>query len=217
MNMSSRQGRNYTVAVLLLWFLTALTGGWFDIFTSPGKPPIAIGLFLVVPILFFCTWYLAGGQFRAFANSLNLAWIVGAHLWRFVGLGFVIAVFLRKLPAGFGIPEGFGDVVTAAFALPLAGALHRKKAVRKGFIAWNIFGLVDLLSAILMGVLYSEGSFGILRTDVSTVLMTTFPVSIIPTFLVPLFILLHLLALARRREAAPALESGVFRLAEGAS
>jgi len=53
-------------------------------------------------------------------------------------------------------------------------------------------------------VLYSQGAFGILRTGVSTALMTSFPVSIIPTFFVPFFILLHVLALIRYKEVGPA-------------
>jgi len=215
MNTSSRHW-NYAGFALLLWFLSAFIGGWFDIFTAPGEPPIFIGVFLALPILFFTTLYFAGTPFRAFANSISLSLTVGAHLWRYVGFGFVIAFLLGKLPAEFAIPEGLGDIVAAIFALPLALALHRKKPVRGYFIAWNIFGLIDLISAITMGILYSEGSFGILRTDASTALMTTFPVNVIPTFFVPLFILLHVLALLRRNEVATTLNSGV-RFAKGIS
>jgi hypothetical protein len=72
------------------------------------------------------------------------------------------------------------------------------------FIAWNVYGLIDLLSAISMGILYSPSSFGVLRTGLSTELMTTFPVHLIPTFFVPLGILLHMLSLIRSRELAGA-------------
>jgi hypothetical protein len=40
------------------------------------------------------------------------------------------------------------------------------------------------------------------KEGISTTPMVTFPVHLIPTFFVPLFILLHLLALKRRRELA---------------
>jgi len=125
-------------------------------------------------------------------------------VWRYVGLGFVIAYFLGKLPPQFAFPEGLGDVLAAVFALPLARALYRGKPVRKFFIAWNIYGVADLISAITMGVLYSQGSFGILRTGVSTALMTTFSINLIPTFFVPLFIMLHILALIRYKEVGSA-------------
>lgn len=196
--------RNFTILAVLLWFFGALIAGWLDLFSQPGTPPTYLGAFIALPIALFSTLYISNSGFRAIANSIDLAFIVGAHLWRYVGIGFLIAFLMGKLPAQFAIPEGLGDIIAAVFALPLALALRRKKPVRGYFIAWNIFGLVDLFSAITMGVLYSQGPFGILRTEVSTALMTTFPVNLIPTFFVPLFIMLHVLALVRRKEVATA-------------
>jgi hypothetical protein len=49
-------------------------------------------------------------------------------------------------------------------------------------------------------MLYSPSTFGALRTDISTGLMTSFPMNLIPTFFLPLFILLHMLGLVRSRE-----------------
>ncbi len=198
--MSSDNTRRYVVFALLFWCVSALVAGWFGLFDVPGQPPILLGVFFVLPILLFSTSYMVSTRFRAFSNSMSLWLIVGAHLWRYVGLGFLIAFLLGRLPAEFAIPEGLGDVAAAVFALPLARALRRNEPVRGYFVLWNIFGLGDLLSAITVGVLYSQGPLGILRTGVSTALMTTFPVNVIPAFFVPLFILLHVLALLRRNE-----------------
>ncbi len=198
--MSSENTKAFVALALVLWFVTALVAGWFDVFIAPDSGLIGLGLFLVVPILFFITWYIVSARFRAFANSISLWLIVGAHVWRFVGLGFLVAYFLGRLPAQFAIPEGLGDIVAAAFALPIALALRRNQPVKGYFVLWNIFGLLDLLSAITVGILYSEGPFGILREGLSTAPMVTFPVNVIPTFFVPLFILLHVLALLRRNE-----------------
>jgi hypothetical protein len=98
------------------------------------------------------------------------------------------------LPTGFAIPEGFGDIIAAAGALALLPSLRRGTASRGWLLAWNTWGFVDLVSAITMGVLYSEGPLGILSAGtVTTRWMVTFPVSLIPTFFVPLFLLLHAL------------------------
>ena len=77
---------------------------------------------------------------------------------------------------------------------------RRSTGLRRAFIAWNVYGLIDLLSAISLGMLYSPSTFGALRTDISTGLMTSFPMNLIPTFFLPLFILLHMLGLVRSRE-----------------
>lgn len=194
--------KNFTLIAVLLWFSGAFIAGWFDLFVQSDAPPTYLGLFILLPIVVFTSLYLSNNNFRVFANSIDISLVVVAHLWRYVGIGFLIAFLYGRLPAQFAIPEGLGDIIAAAFALPLALALQRKKTVRGYFIAWNIFGLADLVSAITLGVLYSQGPFGILRTEVSTALMTTFPVNLIPTFFVPLFIMLHVLALVRRQEVA---------------
>jgi hypothetical protein len=148
------------------------------------------------------------GSFRAFTARLDLTWIVGAHLWRFVGIGFVIAWLAGRLPGGFAIPEGFGDIIAALGALALLPSL-RKGTVRGGWLlAWNTWGLVDLLSAITVGLLYSNSSLGVLSAGtVTTQLMVKFPVNLIPTFFVPLFILLHILTFKKIADLKPAAQN----------
>jgi hypothetical protein len=194
--------RILTSVFISAWFVAALVGGYLNIFYTPGQPPLTVAYFIVIPIALGVFFYLFSSAFRTFANSLSLRWLTLAHTWRFVGLGFVLAWYpFHLFPAGFGIPEGVGDILAAAFAIPLASALHKGTARRKYFLAWNIFSLIDLLSAITMGVLFSPSSFGLLvNGGPTTQLIVTFPFNLIPTFLVPLFILTHLLALVRYRE-----------------
>jgi hypothetical protein len=185
------------------WFLAAFIGGALGVFDHPGAPPAPLGTFLLVPIGGFILAYALSSQLRHALDQIPLWLITIAHVWRFVGLGFVTGVFMHVLPPQFGYPEGFGDAVAALFCIPLAIALRRNdhaRRLRTAFVLWNVYGLIDLVSAISMGILYSNGPVGVLRTDLSTQLMVTFPVNLIPTFFVPLFILLHLLSLKRSRE-----------------
>jgi len=201
----SRAITKFIFAIVAVWFLAAFIGGVMDIFYQPGLPPVTVGLFLLVPIAGFTFAYAASARMRHVVDRIPLWLITIAHVWRFVGLGFVIGARIHILPPQFGYPEGLGDVAAALFSLPLAIALRKNSyspRLRAAFIAWNVFGLIDLLSAITVGILYSPSSFGVLKTDLSTAPMTAFPVNLIPTFFVPLFILLHLLALRRRGEIA---------------
>ena len=195
------------LGVVVAWFLAAFVGGLGNIFYQPGVPPITVGLFLLIPITGFTLGYVLNPNVRRTVDRIPLWLITIAHVWRFVGLGFVIGAVMHVLPVQFGYPEGWGDVVAATFCLPLAFALRKNEnsfRLRRLFITWNVYGLIDLLSAITLGILYSPSSFGVLRTDISTGLMTQFPVSLIPTFFLPLFILLHMLSLVRSRELAGA-------------
>ncbi len=195
----------FILVLVAAWFLAAFIGGVMGIFYQPGVPPVSVGLFLIIPIAGFTLAYIVSTRVRRAIDQIPLWLITITHVWRFVGIGFVIGALIHVLPPQFGYPEGLGDIVTAIFCLPLAFAMRKSSyspALRWAFIAWNVFGLIDLVSAVSLGILYSPSSFGVLRTDISTEPMTNFPVNLIPTFFVPLFILLHLLALKRSGELA---------------
>jgi hypothetical protein len=205
------------LAVVAVWFLAAFIGGAMNLFSNTGGPPLSVGLFLVIPVGGFTLAYAMSSRVRQTVDQIPLWVITIAHVWRFVGLGFVVGALVHVLPPQFGFPEGLGDFVTALFCLPLALVIRKGShapGLRTAFIAWNIFGLIDLLSAISMGILYSESSFGVLRTDLSTALMTTFPVNLIPTFFLPLFILFHMLALKRRGEITHRSDNRCTRIAD---
>jgi len=111
--------------------------------------------------------------------------------------------YLRgQLPGGFALPAGIGDILVASTAIPMALAISRKApSVGKKFVAWNVLGIIDLCVAVGTGILFSQSALGVLAGNgPTTFIMGNFPHALIPTFFVPLFILLHLLALARRNE-----------------
>jgi hypothetical protein len=190
--------RTVTVLAFFGWFATACVAGVRGSVNQPGQPPLVLLGFIVVPILSFLAAYLFSASFRAFTNEISLTLLVGSHLWRFVGLGFIIAWLQGKLPQGFAIPEGVGDIVAAAGALALLPMLRRGVVPRGWLLVWNTWGFIDLVSAITVGVLYSQGPLGLLSPGtVTTRWMVTFPVSLIPTFFVPLFLLLHALTFKR--------------------
>jgi hypothetical protein len=207
--------RTLTVLALAAWFGAATAAGVQGIVNQAGRPPVVLFSLIALPILGFSATYLSNPAFRAFANGIDLTLLVGSHVWRFVGVGFVLAWLRGALPAGFGIPEGFGDIVAAAGALALLPMIRRGTASRRALLAWNVWGFVDLLSAITMGVLYSEGPLGLLSSGtVTTRLMVTFPVSLIPTFFVPLFLLVHALIF---RKIAAMRASGSWRTQQPAT
>ena len=192
-------------SVLAVWFLASLVlslQGFFQ--NGPSRLPLPIGLSVGIPIVVFTTLYALSASMRAFADSLDLRAIVAFNIFRVVGLDFVIAYAQGRLPAGFAIPAGFGDILTGILAIPLIMAMSRTQSpagARKWFVAWNLLGLTDLIVAVASGILHSGSKLGFLTgSGPTTLLMSQFPRALIPTFLVPIYILLHLLALVRRRE-----------------
>ncbi|MDB6068163.1 MAG: hypothetical protein JWR26_4371 [Pedosphaera sp.] len=193
------------ISAITLWFIFALVMSLQGHFQGGlASPPLPMGLSILVPFSLFVLSYWRIDSFRAFARALDLRMIVALHISRIIGLDFVIRHLQGQLPAAFAYPAGLGDALIALTAVPLLLAMSAKTpSVRKWFVAWNILGIIDLVLAVALGILHSVSSFGILAgSGPTTLLMTQFPRSLVPTFLVPIFILLHLLALARRNEVA---------------
>lgn len=197
--LDSRRTPTLTLLALGVWLVAAIAvGASAGTVDALGDPPIRLAAFVLLPTGAFLGAYAMSASFRAFTARLSLTWIVGAHAWRLVGLGFVGAWLYGALPAGFALPAGLGDAVVALGALALVPRLRRGDVPRRALLAWNLFGFVDLVAAIALGLLYSNGPFGVLATGTATTEpIVTFPMSLIPTFLVPLFLLLHGLVFVR--------------------
>jgi hypothetical protein len=198
LNDNAKYGR-LTAVLLIVWLAISVTASKFLIFHAGSKyamhPPIPLGLAVGLPIALFLLWFVASEKFRRFALSLNPMALTIAETWRIGGITFVTLQVFHILPGVFAEPAGWGDFfigVTAPFvALYLARPGHKNV-----FIAWNVAGMVDLVNAIALGVL-SSTAVGVLRPPVSTDVMTILPLSLIPTFAVPLLFMVHIILIAQ--------------------
>jgi hypothetical protein len=191
-----------TVAVLGAWFLLALGVSLLGVFDSEPRPPIPLGLAAVVPVAAFVLCYLTSAGFRQFVLSLDLRILTLAQTWRVGGVVFLILYQQGALPGVFSLPAGWGDIAIGITA-PVVAWYWKRPFPRKTFLAWNVLGSLDLVMAVSLGVLASATPVGVLAGDVTTRLMGKFPLSLIPTFFVPLLLILHLVSLIRVRKEVP--------------
>jgi hypothetical protein len=193
--------RNLTVAVLAVWFLLALGGSLLGVFDSEPRPPLPLGLAAVGPVAVFLSYYFMSARFREFVSSLDLRLLTVAQTWRVGGIVFVILYLQGALPGVFALPAGWGDFAIGITAPVVAWYWNRPFPYRT-FIVWNVLGSLDLVLAVSLGVLASATPLGVFAGDVTTRLMGQFPLSLIPTFFVPLLLILHLICLIRVRKGA---------------
>lgn len=187
------------VAVVVVWFVLALVGSLVGVFDSEPRPPILLGLAAVVPVALFALVYLESPGFRQFVSSLDLRWFTLAQAWRILGIVFVLDYSRGLLPGVFALPAGWGDFAIGITA-PLVAWLWKPPYPKKTFVVWNLLGMIDLANAVTLGVLASKTPVGLLAGDVSTRLMGMFPLSMVPTFFVPLLFIFHLISLIRVRK-----------------
>jgi hypothetical protein len=117
--------------------------------------------------------------------------MVALQVWRIEGAAFLALMALGQLPALFALPAGLGDLAVGLTA-PLVARNFRRRGL---VIAWNLFGLADLGLALFLGATTAPGPVQLFSTTPTSELITAFPLAIIPAFLVPLSVLLHLVSL----------------------
>ena len=130
--------------------------------------------------------------------------LVWPHTVRIVGVVFLIAMVQGRLPAVFALPAGLGDMAIGVSAVLLARRWRPGRAV-----LFNVLGLLDLVTALTLGVLGGLGVHPVLAVTPSTLAVTLLPLALIPTTVVPLDLALHVVSLTRLRTATRAVAAPV--------
>jgi hypothetical protein len=181
-----------TGAGLLAWLALVASLAGAGLFRPlPGAPP-RIGGALLVPLLVGGGLLLFSARVRDFVSRLPAGWVVGAQTVRLLGIVFVLLEGRGVLPGTFARPAGWGDFAVGVTAPLVALALARRWAHAGTWAAlWNALGVLDLMVAVSIGALAADSSVRLIHTNPSTAAMASLPLSTIPTFAVPLFLLLH--------------------------
>jgi hypothetical protein len=200
----SPQDITRTLLLLVGWFFLALWLGVTGKLNGHGAPPIGIGAAIVVPLLVFAADRRMGSPLFGALARLELPALIAAQTFRVVGVVFLVAWAGGTLPGGFALPAGLGDVAIGLTAPLVAAAVARRPPRLAAARIWNLLGVVDLVMAVTSGVLHGRSPIGLLAGHVTTDVMARYPLSLIPTFFVPLALMLHLTTfrkLAARHES----------------
>jgi hypothetical protein len=118
------------------------------------------------------------------------AWLIAVQFYRVLGLIFLWPMWSSGVLSGtFALPAGIGDVLTGLAAPLVAWAVARRRPGSHGLaVAWNWFGIADLVVAPAAAVLAHSTNVG------------RFPLVVVPLFLgPPLGILTHIYSLRNLR------------------
>ena len=153
---------------------------------------------IIIPVAGFVLAYRTNPAFRSYALSLDTGILVILHSWRMLGLGFLFLYAHDVLPGMFAWLAGLGDALAAAGATLIGINLLRGKTVSKRALqTWNGFGLLDFLIAVTVGTALRSAWFG---GEITTDQMAFLPLSLIPTLIVPFYMITHLVIFLQLRE-----------------
>ena len=183
--------------VMAIWFAVilaiALNGG-FDLNVA-GLPYLTIAAILVPPAA-FTTGLLVSPKVRAFALSLDPGFVTSLQSWRIVGAMFVALYAFNQLPGLFAWPAGVGDALVGLAAPFVVWRLLKapQSLGTRRFRMFHYSGMFDFVVAVSTGIIAREHIPGLVEGATSAA-MGQFPLTMIPTFFVPMFTILHIIAL----------------------
>lgn len=193
------------VATLVLtgWLGAAIALGFLGVYraASDRLPTIQYGI--LVPLLIGGVLFWRSATVERLLDAAPQSWLVGVQGYRALGTIFLILYGAGRLPGLFAWTAGLGDVLVGVLA-PIVAIAYARGPRENGdlVVAWNIFGLVDLLVAVTMGLLTSPSPWQLFAFAQPNELISAFPLVLVPTYLVPASVLLHLASLAKLRRVA---------------
>jgi hypothetical protein len=189
-------------AGVVAWGALAVVLAHEEVFatTSDTTAPL-IGLGIALPIAAGVTLLRVAGVRRAI-DRIPLRWLVGVQLYRVLGCLFLVAYARDEMPGEFALPAGIGDVLVGLAAVGVAAVVATRgvERARGAVLGWCAFGIADLVVAVATGLFSSPSILQALALDEPNLAITRYPFVLIPTFLVPISVVLHVYVIARLRE-----------------
>jgi len=189
-----------TAVVLVGWFAVAVTLASLGVYHAATFPTIEFGV--VIPVLLGGLMVWRWSALSRLIDAVPRPWVIGVQFYRVEGLTFLVLYASNLLPGLFALPAGAGDVAVGLLALAIAIRAPGSQQLRsRTVLRWNLLGIADLVVALATGFLTSPSPLQMFAFDHPNELASVFPLVLIPTFLVPLAVLLHIISLIQLRRA----------------
>jgi hypothetical protein len=168
------------------------------------RPFPYIGLFVAFPLVAIAVLAARSSTWRTALLRLPTPLLIGLNVSRIFGAFFLLLAAAGRLSGPFPFSAGWGDIITGALALPVIWlASWRPQVGHPLMMGWNLFGTLDLVVAVTLGVTSAQGSpLQLFDVGIGSAAVQMLPWSFIPTVLVPFYLVLHGIVFVQLRQAA---------------
>ncbi|MEZ4415775.1 MAG: carboxypeptidase-like regulatory domain-containing protein [Gemmatimonadota bacterium] len=189
-----------------------VVGGWFALtlwMASAGVfvwgrgvgplGPVQVAIFL--PLLIWSAAYALSPALRAWVQRLDVTFLSAVQVLRILGAAHLVSWGAGIMAGTFALSVGIGNLLVALLALVTTYRVaHRLRGWRTWLTALTVMGMTEFSMTIALAVLgrfatptpfdppMRAGGYLDFRVP---------PLSIFPTYLIPLFLTVHLITLAR--------------------
>lgn len=162
----------------------------FDV-SPPRIPLLVLPSFLIILIVYFTP------SGKRFLDQIDQAWLTFSHIIRFPVELVLYWLFLKGMVPELMTFEGRNyDIISGLSAPFLAYWAYVKKQVGpKWLLLWNFICLGLLLNIVLHAILSAPTPFQQLSFDVPNTGVFYFPYALLPSIIVPLVFLSHLICI----------------------
>lgn len=187
----SKQVYNTVLIFYALFFIYVSLTSFTGIFSENTLPP-KILLFTAFPLLAFFLLVVTNLKlYKVILENATLQSLVLIHLFRFIGIFFILTNVYGAIPTKFAYIAGIGDIATALGSILVVKAINDRKSYTKPLvIAWNVFGILDIVSVLTTAIITTRLS--IATGSQSIVEIANFPFCLIPAFAPATIIFLHM-------------------------
>ncbi len=165
--------------------------------SDPNLFPPKIVLFGILPLLLTVIWLFAATKGRQFIDSLPLGNIINLNIVRIPVEIVLFWLFLNKAVPELMTFEGRNFDIIAGVSAPFIAYFGFKRGMlsRKFSLVWNLICLGLLINIVGSAALSIPSPVQTVAFEQPNIAMLNFPFSWLPTFIVPIVLFGHLVAI----------------------
>ncbi len=195
--------------VVAAWFVAVVTltrDGFFRSWGGIG-PVGAIQVAIFLPPTVIVGAALWVGPVRRWVADLDLLFLAALQIIRVLGAAHLVYWGAGIMSGSFALPVGIGNLLVTAMAVTAVMRLGRGRPDGRAWLRGVTYlGIAEFLMTIalaMFGFFAQPTTFDPPVSPAGYMGFRVLPLSIFPTFLIPLFLTLHGLTLLRLREQGP--------------
>jgi len=186
----------FSVLWLGIQTLITLQGVYY---TDTQAIPPRIFLFGIFPMIIFMVYLFFSKKGKEFTDNLSLEFLTRIHIIRVPVEIALYQLYLEQKVPQLMTFEGRNFDILAGITAPLMAYLVFKKnfVSHKILLVWNIICLGLLVNIVINAILSAPSPFQKFAFEQPNVAILYFPVSWLPTFIVPLVLFSHLVVIQK--------------------
>ena len=164
-----------------------------------NQPVPLLGVLFATPLVALAAAWQASPKLRTALLEIPMPLLIRLNGFRVLGVLFLALAAVGRLGGPFPFSAGVGDIITGALALPVAMVAARDPGRHARLVGrWNLFGTLDLVAAVGLGLTSANGSpIQLFFNGAGSEAMQHLPFALVPTVLVPFYLTTHAIIAAQ--------------------